>query len=382
MTDIYYPDVSEFQNDENLKGALLICARATEGTHLTDPDYANYKAQAARLGAFFFAYHFLEDGETPQAQAHYAFSVVGRDTPLMLDFEPIDGAGGTFISKPTVAMAEQFIDAYRALGGTCFVLYFPRWYWQDLGSPSLSGFINRGMVLVASDYQRPTDTGPGWLPYGGLAPKVWQYTNRGPGAVATDWNVYKSAQPTVQAAVAELISLVKTGRKTSSPQLVLGKWVSDGKTSMRQLIASHPGNGVGDVLKQTVLHDAQNAWPPGFAAYLDTGNWDAPISKGVTLWLWLPSLGAAVTTASDGAGVHRAPKVAKPLLSLPKSTVQSIAAFIKQNPAVVSWLLTMGATWGAKLGFHVKDSQLLVLASVLVTLLHVYVHVSTRRNRP
>lgn len=57
----------------------------------------------------------------------------------------------------------------------------------------------------------------------------------------------------------------------------------------------------------------------------------------------------------------------------------AVAAFVKQNPAIVSWVLTMAVTLAARFGFHVSVTTLTVLVGVVVTLLHGWLHVTTRK---
>ena len=57
---IFYPGISD--NNAGLKvepNTVAVCAKASEGSSFTDPDYADFKAQAAGVHAFFFAYHWL-----------------------------------------------------------------------------------------------------------------------------------------------------------------------------------------------------------------------------------------------------------------------------------------------------------------------------------
>lgn len=216
MTDVFFPDRSQYQGQTTFRAHACV-ARATEGDWLTDTAYAFNEQEAAGQGAIFQAYHFLESGSPSLAQAQHCLSVVGKDTPLMLDLEPIAGAAATaaaaepgslghycgsawhdlqaqlpqfrdvelegttvnwaaiataanWISKPGVDKAVRFTRHYRALGGICHTLYLPHWYWQVLGSPDLKPVTDLGMVLVSSDYTTYSDTGPGWQPYGGKTP--------------------------------------------------------------------------------------------------------------------------------------------------------------------------------------------------------------------
>ena len=80
--------------------------------------------------------------------------------PPMLDVETETLNGVT--SNPTVTDVVDFVSQYRALGGIIYLLYLPRWYWVDLGSPSLAPLIELGLLLISSDYTSYSDSGPGW----------------------------------------------------------------------------------------------------------------------------------------------------------------------------------------------------------------------------
>src|SRR5258708_15344000 len=176
---IFYPDISGFQGPISLKGALAVAAKVTEGTSYVSPAWDAQKAEAARQGTFLVAYHFLLAGN-PAAQAAHARQHAGM-TPLMVDFEP------EMTSHPSLADCTEFIDAYRKLGGVTHLADLPHWYWSrpagpgqgGLGSPSLQPLIDRGMLLVSSDYTTYTDdaTGAGWQPYGGMTPAEGQDTH-------------------------------------------------------------------------------------------------------------------------------------------------------------------------------------------------------------
>jgi Glycosyl hydrolases family 25/Putative peptidoglycan binding domain len=168
---VHFPDISGYQSGISLAGAPAACIKATEGASWANSDFGPALGRARAAGAFAMAYHFLHAG-SPAAQAAHAHAVAGG-TPLMLDTEP---AGS---SRPSLGDACAFTDAYRQLGGTCSLVYFPRWYWGQLGSPSLAPLARRGCSLWSSAYTAYTDDdhGAGWMPYGGMTPSVWQYTD-------------------------------------------------------------------------------------------------------------------------------------------------------------------------------------------------------------
>lgn len=178
---IFFPDISSYEAGLTIQpGTVAVVAKATEGTYYQDAQYANFKAQAAQVGAVFSAYHFLKAGNGA-GQADYCHAMVGP-TPVMLDVET-EGA-----SKPTVADCAAFITRMRQLGGRVWGVYFPRWFWEQVGGDLGS----LGVAIVSSAYTAYSDSGPGWAPYGGATPAIWQYTDaQSYGGQRVDFNAYR-----------------------------------------------------------------------------------------------------------------------------------------------------------------------------------------------
>ena len=198
---IFYPDVSSYQAGISFAGCVIAVAKATEGTGYVNSDYAKAKVRAAGAGAYFCAYHFLLAGDGA-GQAQHAFATVGSDVPLMIDFEP-EYTNGKISSAPQISDAVAFINEYRSLGGTTYLLYLPHWYWQgNLGSASLAPVSDLNMLLVSSDYTTYSDTGPGWTAYGGMTPIIWQYTSSATlnGVKNVDMNAFKGTVADFQTA--------------------------------------------------------------------------------------------------------------------------------------------------------------------------------------
>jgi hypothetical protein len=262
---VYYPDGASFQSGISLAGWLAFMAKATEGTSYRNPAYTAQRGEAARRGAHFGAYHFLHGGNAA-AQADHAFQVVGRGVPLMVDWEPTAGAVRQLLglnpdgpdplhvaaravtrlpddleaghlerlarasqaeprmmSRPSVQDTAQFVDRYRALGGVVHEAYLPKWYWGQLGSPSLAPLASRGLELVTSNYSGNPEqpSGPGWQTYGGMPTvKTWQYTSAMTvnGMRPVDGNAFRgSGQADTAKSLAELWSLWTTGRLGGGP---------------------------------------------------------------------------------------------------------------------------------------------------------------------
>jgi peptidoglycan hydrolase-like protein with peptidoglycan-binding domain len=191
---IFYPDVSSYQAGISFAGCAIAMVKATESDDYTNSDYAAAKVRAAKAGAYFCAYHFLHGGNGA-GQASYAHGVAGSEVPLMIDFEPAYNSNGTIASAPQIPDAVDFINKYRSLGGKVYLLYLPHWYWAgNLGQASLAPLIDLGMLLVSSDYTGYSATGPGWAPYGGMKPVIWQYTSTATlnGVKNVDMNAYQN----------------------------------------------------------------------------------------------------------------------------------------------------------------------------------------------
>lgn len=193
----FYPDISAFQTGIDLKGVPAVCCKVTEGTGYVNPDYSRAKSNAASHNVFFFAYHFLHAGNaTDQAAWCHQHA---KTTPLMLDVEPVGG------SHPSLMDVAEFIAAYRANGGTIHLVYLPHWYWQQIGSPSLSTLKDANLCLVSSQYTSFA-SGAGWAAYGGVTPVIWQYSQSNLlNGHTVDYNAYRGT-------LTQLKSRVRTGK--------------------------------------------------------------------------------------------------------------------------------------------------------------------------
>lgn len=184
---LMFPDVSSYQRGLRIQpGTVAVVAKATQGKGFEDSSFRDFMDQAAAVGAVAAGYHFLEQGDG-EAQADHCHQFAG-DVPMMLDCEPVAG------SKPTVADCMAFIERYHALGGRVWGVYFPHWYWQQVGGDLRPLRDMGGACLISSAYTGYTDspTGTGWQSYGGLTPTVWQYTSNQPyGGMAIDFNAYR-----------------------------------------------------------------------------------------------------------------------------------------------------------------------------------------------
>jgi lysozyme len=189
---LIYPDVSHHNGEPdgaaklgNYQFAML---KASEGTGFRDPMYERNRLYCVSSGIRFGAYHVLHGGAA-LGDAAWAYRIIGAGVPTMIDCEPFPNN-----PPPDLDDVRGFTAMYRQHGGTVHLLYLPHWYWEQLGRPDLRPLAQMGLHVVSSDYGeeaarvRPytqTGSGPGWAPYGGVTPAVWQYTDS-----PIDLNVY------------------------------------------------------------------------------------------------------------------------------------------------------------------------------------------------
>lgn len=58
--------------------------------------------------------------------------------------------------------------------------------------------------------------------------------------------------------------------------------------------------------------------------------------------------------------------------------LDAIASYANKNPAVISWLLTVGSGVAAKWGLHLDSAQIATVVGVVMTLAHGWLHTQTR----
>jgi len=56
----------------------------------------------------------------------------------------------------------------------------------------------------------------------------------------------------------------------------------------------------------------------------------------------------------------------------------AIAAYVQKNPAVASWLVTVGTGLAARYGLHVTGQELIAVVATVMTLAHGWLHVQTK----
>lgn len=225
-TDTLGVDLASFEEGEDLSrfpDIGFVIAKATESTWYIDPPYEGWRTSAKSLGMLFVWYHFLVQGASASAQAAFTKAHIGDTSlPGMLDVET-EGK-----SMPTLADVLAYIDAARALGLRVKLVYLPRWYWQQIGSPDLTPLTARGVYVVSSAYPRSAkggaaatyaadggDNGEGWAPYGGVTPLIWQFGDDAPeDGRPNDINAFRGTVAQLEALLGEDVTPVPSGPRT------------------------------------------------------------------------------------------------------------------------------------------------------------------------
>lgn len=187
-------DVSHYQGTFNFararaEGFDFAFLKATEGSTYRDPQFTSNLASARAAGLLTAAYHYQKQGTAVGDRIRNIAGIVPRDCPVIIDLE--DTGGHTDQTRET-------INALHQNGYASPLLYLPRWYWQQIGSPDLSGLPplwssrypdTRGGTASAI-YQRVPSSY--WAGYGGASVAVLQFTSSAAvaGTTPVDCNVY------------------------------------------------------------------------------------------------------------------------------------------------------------------------------------------------
>lgn len=156
------------------EGCEFAFLKATEGATYTDPEFAANLAEARAAGMLVAAYVYQRSNASAQAHVDRIAAVVPKDVPVIPDVEENSG---------DMTLTRQIVDKLRAAGYRVPLLYLPRWYWQQLGSPSLAGlpplWSSRYPDYTVRDLAGAYAKAPAsyWDGYGGLSVAVLQFTS-------------------------------------------------------------------------------------------------------------------------------------------------------------------------------------------------------------
>lgn len=155
-------------------GCELCLLKAGEGSSYVDPTFAANLAEARAAGMLTAAYWYIKASASAQAHVDAIKKAVPKAVPIIPDVEANSGG---------VALVRDIVNRLRAEGYIVPLLYLPRWYWQQLGSPSLAGlpplwssrYPDNVVGLLAAEWARVPASY--WDGYGGLDVALLQFTS-------------------------------------------------------------------------------------------------------------------------------------------------------------------------------------------------------------
>jgi hypothetical protein len=214
------------------EGVEFIFIKSTEGAGFVDPAFAANLAEARAAGMLVAAYHYVRSDATAAAQVANVARVVPKDVPVIPDVEANSGG---------IALVRDFVARLQAAGYHVPLTYLPRWYWQQLGSPSLEGlpslWSSRYPDTVAGNLAGEYGRAPAsyWNGYGGLGVTVLQFTSsaRVAGHQPLDGNAYIGTREQLAA----VLDQPQQEEDSNVKNLILARvaggdaiWVGDGIT--------------------------------------------------------------------------------------------------------------------------------------------------------
>lgn len=186
-------------------GCELAILKAGEGSTFVDPDFASNLAEARAAGQLVAAYWYQRSSATAAQHVAKIVAVVPRDVAIIVDVEA--GSGG-------VPLTREIVRLLLAAGYRVPWTYLPKWYWQQIESPSLAGlpllwssrYPNNVVGLLASEWAEVPASY--WSGYGGLDVGLLQFTSsaRIAGYAPLDASAFRGNRSQLAAALGQPVS--------------------------------------------------------------------------------------------------------------------------------------------------------------------------------
>jgi GH25 family lysozyme M1 (1,4-beta-N-acetylmuramidase) len=287
------------------EGIEFVFIKSTEGANFVDPEFLANLTEARNAGMLVAAYHYVRSAAAASDQAAWISHAVPRDVPVILDVEANSGS---------IALTRDLVARLRKIGYRVPLLYLPRWYWQQIGSPSLAGlpplwssrYPDNVVGDLGSEWSRAQASY--WTGYGGLEVAVLQFTSsaRIAGYQPLDANAFRGTRAELAALLGgtpapsieeDDMQLIKGDK---DPTTFVVYWNQAGAIAVRKkipntndpgyLAATETGYTVKTVA-QDVIDRIPDATAPKFE--LDYGSFVDDLA--VQLASRLPAAGAALT---------------------------------------------------------------------------------------
>lgn len=155
-------------------GVRFSILKATDGSSFVDPSFSSYLSASRAAGLLTAAYHYQQAAASVASQVALVLRTVPPDVPLAVDVERGSGSA---------TMTRAIVSGLVAAGRRVILTYLPRWYWKQVGSPSLVGlpplwssrYPDNAVGGLLAEY---ADIDPAyWEGYGGLDVPVLQFSS-------------------------------------------------------------------------------------------------------------------------------------------------------------------------------------------------------------
>jgi lysozyme len=279
-------DMARFRHEAGVEFGFF---KATEGSSFVDSKFNALLVQGRDAGLLVAAYHYQRN-EAAAGQVVNIQRAVPKDVPVLVDVEADSG---------NAALTFDLVARLRSAGYRVPLTYLPRWYWQQIGSPSLVGLPplwssrypnNVSGTLAAKWAEVPSSY---WNGYGGLSVEVLQFTSSGqlPGySGLLDLNAYRGTR----AQLATLLGYTQAATRPNEED-IMPKPILYRQTNQPAVYAVTP-MGRWWLPTQTDVNDFADKW----GLPLDV-NGNAVIVVGDSLGWAGPDLSALVTDAHTAA---------------------------------------------------------------------------------
>jgi hypothetical protein len=209
------------------EGIEFVFVKATAGSSFIDPDFGANLAEARAAGLLVAAYHYVRGDASAAAQVANVQRAVPRDVPVIPDVEANSGG---------IGLVRDVVARLRLAGYSVPLSYIPRWYWQQVGSPSLAGlpplwssrYPDNVIGSIADEWADVPASY--WNGYGDLDVVILQFTSsvRIAGHQPLDANAFRGTRE-------QLAALLGSQEEDPMRNLILAReqggsavWVGDG----------------------------------------------------------------------------------------------------------------------------------------------------------
>ncbi|MGA6164320.1 glycoside hydrolase family 25 protein [Amycolatopsis magusensis] len=180
-------------NQVAAEGCAYVILKATQSSGFVDSRFHENLAKTRAAGMIALAYHYQQAGVSAAAQVANIRRVVPRDVPVIPDVE--GGSGNIALTREIVRLLQD--QNYRVPFS-----YIPRWYWQQIGQPSLVGlpplwssrYPDNAQGSIADEYADVPARY--WDGYGGLGVALLQFSSSGrvAGYAPLDLNAFRGTR--------------------------------------------------------------------------------------------------------------------------------------------------------------------------------------------